>query len=254
MTPSVYPPKDFKKIRASGDIVARCFEFISPHIAPGISTGGIDKMVADFLRAENARSSSLGYHGFPAHCCTSINDVIVHGIPNDEIILKDGDIVNVDLTAEYKGFHADASRMFMIGNVSTPARKLVQAAQDAMNSAIAACGPGVPLSEIGRVIESVVKPHGYSISRDFVGHGIGKTMHDEPQICHFYEPKLDRVKMVPGMVFTIEPMINQGVRECVIDADGWTARTADGKLSAQWEHTIGITEDGAVIFTEKING
>ncbi|MCL2758172.1 MAG: type I methionyl aminopeptidase [Alphaproteobacteria bacterium] len=253
MLQSVYTPKEFKKIRAAGDIVARCFEFLTPHIRVGISTGDIDKMVAEFLREAGAKSSSLGYHGFPKHCCTSVNDVIVHGIPDDAAILKDGDIVNIDLTVEYKGYHADASRMFMVGNVAPGARKLVQVAQDAMNSAIAACGPGVPLSEIGRTIEAVVKPHGFSISRDFVGHGIGKTMHDEPQIYHFFEPAHNKIKMVPGMVFTIEPMINEGSEKCKIDPDGWTARTVDGKLSAQWEHTVGITEDGVLIFTEKMN-
>ena len=251
MLPSVYAPKDFKRLRAAGDVVARCFDFISPHIRAGISTGDIDRMVAEFLRSNDARSSSLGYMGFPKHCCTSINDVIVHGIPNDQEILKDGDIVNIDLTAEYKGFHADSSRMFMIGNVSQPARQLVQTARDAMNFAVSICAPGIPLSEIGRAIESIVHPHGYSISRDFVGHGIGKTMHDNPQIYHFYDKKLDKVKMVPGLVFTIEPMINAGDARCRMDPDGWTARTIDGCLSAQWEHTIGITEDGAIIFTER---
>jgi len=250
MLASVYAPKDFKRLRVAGDIVARCFEHITPYIKPGISTGDIDRMVADFLRVNGARSSSLGYHGFPKHICTSVNDVIVHGIPNDNVILRDGDIVNVDMTAEFKGFHADSSRMFMIGRVTPHARELVQTAQDAMNAAIAICAPGVPLSEIGRTIEDVVKPHGFSISRDFVGHGIGKVMHDEPQIYHFYDKKFDKVKMVPGLVFTIEPMINAGSAASRLDPDGWTARTADGKLSAQWEHTIGITEDGAIIFTE----
>lgn len=251
MLASVYAPKDFKRLRAAGDIVARCFEFISPYIKAGISTGEIDRMVAEFLKENGARSSDLGYQGYPKHICTSVNDVIVHGIPNDNEILKDGDIVNVDLTAEFKGFHGDASRMFMIGNVAPRARELVQTCQDALNAAIAVCAPGVPLSEIGKTIEAVVKPHGFSISRDFVGHGIGKVMHDEPQIYHFYDSRWDKVKMVPGLVFTIEPMINTGRAECKIDADGWTARTVDGGLSAQWEHTLGITEDGVVIFTER---
>lgn len=253
MPPSVYAPKDFKRLRAAGDIVARCLDFITPNIKAGISTGDIDRMVAGFLRENGARSSSLGYKGFPAHVCTSVNDVIVHGIPRDDEILKDGDIVNVDLTAEHKGFHADSSRMFMIGNTSPRARELVRTTLDAMNSAIAACAPGVPLSEIGRTVEAVVKPHGFSISRDFVGHGIGKVMHDEPQIFHFYDESMNRIKMVPGMVFTVEPMINEGRAECRIDDDGWTARTVDGRLSAQWEHTVGITEDGAIIFTEPGN-
>ncbi|MDR0741279.1 MAG: type I methionyl aminopeptidase [Rickettsiales bacterium] len=252
MLASVYAPKDFKRLRVVGDLVARCFDHIAPHVKVGASTGEIDRMVAEFLKMNGARSSDLGYQGYPKHICTSVNDVIVHGIPSDDDILKDGDIVNVDLTAEHKGFHGDASRMFMIGDVSPAARKLVRICQDALNSAIAVCAPGVPLSEIGKTIEAVVNPHGFSISRDFVGHGIGKVMHDDPQIYHFYDSRWDSVKMVPGLVFTIEPMINTGRAECRIDDDGWTARTVDGGLSAQWEHTIGITEDGAVVFTEKM--
>ena len=174
MLSSVYAPKDFKRLRVVGDLVARCFDYITPYIKAGISTGEIDRMVAEFLHENGARSSDLGYQGYPKSICTSVNDVIVHGIPSDEVILKDGDIVNVDLTAEYKGFHGDASRMFMIGNVAPRARELVQTCQDALNAAIAVCAPGVPLSEIGKTIEAVVKPHGFSISRDFVGHGIGK--------------------------------------------------------------------------------
>jgi len=250
MLPSVYAPKDFKRLRASGDIVARFFDFVRPHIVPGISTGDIDRMARDFLRENGARSASLGYHGFPGHVCTSVNDVIVHGIPSDSVILKEGDILNVDLTAEYKGFYADSSRMFSVGRISAPAQRLIDVTFDALNSAIAVCGPSVPISEIGRVIESIAGANGYSVVRDFVGHGIGKTMHDDPQIHHYYEKANDKILMVPGLVFTIEPMINQGVVDGIMDIDGWTVRTRDGKLSAQWEHTIGITEDGAIIFTE----
>ncbi|MDR0967917.1 MAG: type I methionyl aminopeptidase [Rickettsiales bacterium] len=250
MLPSVYAPKDFKRLRASGDIIARCFDFISPYIRAGVTTGEIDNMVAEFLRENGARSSDLGYMGFPRHCCTSRNDVIVHGIPRDDEVLRDGDIINIDLTAEYKGFHADASRMFMVGKVSDKARKIVNVCADALNSAIAVCAPGVPLSEIGKTIQAVVEPHGYTISRDFIGHGIGKVMHDDPQIYHWYDKKFDKMIMVPGLVFTIEPIICEKSNKCKIDDDGWTARTADGGLSAQWEHTIGITEDGAIIFTE----
>ena len=252
MLSSVYAPKDFKRLRIVGDLVARCFDFITPYIVAGISTGEIDRLVAGFLKENGARSSDLGYMGYPKSICTSVNDVIVHGIPSDDVILKDGDIVNIDLTAEYHGFHGDSSRMFMIGKVSNQACELVQTCQDALNAAISICAPGVPLSEIGKTIEAVVKPHGFSISRDFVGHGIGKVMHDDPQIFHFYDKMWDKVKMVPGLVFTIEPMINTGKPDCKIDADGWTARTVDGGLSAQWEHTLGITEDGVIIFTEKI--
>ncbi|MGI5846079.1 MAG: type I methionyl aminopeptidase [Alphaproteobacteria bacterium] len=251
MLPSVYAPKDFKRLRAAGDIVARCFDFISPQIRAGISTGDIDRMVAEFLHENNAKSSSFGYHGFPRYCCTSRNDVIVHGIPRDDEFLQDGDIINIDLTAEHKGFHADASRMFLIGDVKQNSRKLVNVCLDALNSAIAVCAPNVPLSEIGRTIEKVVKPYGFTISHDFIGHGIGKVMHDEPQIFHWYDKKFDKIKMVPGLVFTIEPILCENSNKCKIDDDGWTARTTDGGMSAQWEHTIGITEDGAIIFTER---
>ncbi|MDR2268625.1 MAG: type I methionyl aminopeptidase [Rickettsiales bacterium] len=251
MLPSVYAPKDFKRLRAVGDLVARCFDFITPHVAQGITTGKIDKMVADFLAANGARSSDFGYQGFPRHICTSVNDVIVHGIPRDDEVLKDGDIVNIDLTAELKGFHGDASRMFMIGNVSNGARKLTQTCLDCLNSAIAICAPGVPLSEIGKTIEKISKANGFSVVRDYVGHGIGKVMHDDPMIYHYYDKSQDKIVMVPGLVFTIEPMLNQGTEQGVMDTDGWTVRTKDGKLSAQWEHTIGISEDGAVIFTER---
>jgi methionyl aminopeptidase len=250
MLPSVYAPKDFKRLRAAGDLVARCFDFITPHVKTGISTAEIDRLVAEFLRENGARSSSLGYQGFPKSICTSVNDVIVHGIPNDNEILKDGDIVNVDLTAELKGFHGDSSRMFIIGDAGATARKIVRVCQDALNSAIAVCAPGVPLSEIGRAIESLVLPQGFTISHDFVGHGIGKVMHDDPQIYHWHDKKYDKIKMVPGLVFTIEPMICEKSAKAMMDEDGWTCRTADGGLSAQWEHTIGITEDGAIIFTE----
>jgi len=252
MMPSVYAPKDFKRLRASGDIVARFFDFVRPHILPGLTTGAIDNMARDFLRENGARSASLGYRGFPGFVCTSVNDVIVHGIPSDEVVLREGDILNIDLTAEFKGFHADASQMFCVGRVSPAAQKLCDVTLDALNSAIAVCGPGVPISEIGKVIEVIAAANGYSIVRDFVGHGIGKNMHDDPQVHHYYERANDKVLMVPGLVFTIEPMINQGMADGMMDSDGWTVRTTDGKLSAQWEHTIGITEDGAIVFTEKL--
>jgi len=253
MLSSVYAPKDFKRLRLVGDIVSRCLDFLGTRARPGISTGELDRMAAEFLKQNGARSSDLGYNGYPKHICTSVNDVIVHGIPRDDVILKDGDIINIDITAEAKGFHGDASRMFAVGTVRPRARELIDTCRDCLNSAISICAPGVPLSEIGRVIENMATAKGFSVSRDFVGHGIGKVMHDDPQIFHFYDKAYDKVKMVPGLVFTIEPMLNEGTDKTVFDDDGWTARTADGKLSAQWEHTIGITEDGAEIFTETKN-
>lgn len=253
MLPSVYAPKDFKRLRAAGDLVARALDYVGALVRPGVSTAQLDEAVAAFLKENGARSSCLGYHGYPASICTSVNDVIVHGIPRDSEVLKEGDIINIDLTAEIKGFHGDSSRMFAVGKISDKARRITDAAYDCMMSAISICAPGVPLSEIGRVIEDMARARGYAVSHDFVGHGIGKVMHDEPQIYHFYDKKFDNVLMTPGLVFTIEPMLCQGASSCQIDPDGWTARTTDGGLSAQWEHTIGITEDGVEIFTQRAN-
>ena len=249
--------EEVELLRKANLLVGNTLAELAKAIQPGVTTKQLDAIAETFIRDNGAEPTFKGFPNpygspFPASICTSVNDVIVHGIPNDNVILKDGDIVNVDLTAEYKGWHGDASRMYMIGNVSAKARELVQTCQDALNAAISICAPGVPLSEIGKTIEAVVKPHGFSISRDFVGHGIGKVMHDDPQIYHFYDKMWDNVKMVPGLVFTIEPMINTGRPECKIDPDGWTARTVDGGLSAQWEHTLGITEDGVTIFTERM--
>ncbi len=251
MVSSVYPPKDFKRILKASDIARRALEFIEPHIKPGVSTAELDDLIAKFIKQNDATSSSLGYHGFPKSCCISLNDVICHGIPSDKIILKEGDILNIDVTVQHRGYHGDTSRMYRVGRVSQMAEDVMRASYDSLMAAISICGPDVPLSEIGKTIERIVKPYKFGIARDFVGHGIGKVMHDNPQILHYYEPMYDKIKMVPGMVFTIEPMINTGTEQYKIDADGWTARTADGGLSAQWEHTIGITEDGAMIFTEK---
>jgi methionyl aminopeptidase len=250
MISSVYAPKDFKKLRVVGDLVSRALDYITPFVVPGVSTAELDKKIEKFLRDAGAYPACLGYEGYPKSICTSINDVIVHGIPRDDEILKEGDIVNIDLTAELKGFHGDTSRMFEVGKVSAAAHKISECARDCMNAAISICAPGVPLSEIGRVIESMATAKGYSVSRDFVGHGIGHLMHDDPQIYHFYDKKYDKVLMVPGLVFTIEPMLCEKSAACKIDSDGWTARTKDGGLSAQWEHQIGITEDGCIIFTE----
>jgi len=249
MLPSVYAPKDFKRLRASGDIAARFFNFVRPHIVPGITTMDINNMARDFLRENGAKSASFGYRGFPGYVCTSVNDVIVHGIPNSDVVLKEGDILNIDLTTKFKGFHADASQMFTVGRVSAAAQKLCDVTLDALNSAIAVCGPGVPISEIGKVIEMIATVNGYSVVRDFVGHGIGKNMHDEPQIHHYYEKANDKILMVPGLVFTIEPMINAGKYQTRLLNDGWTAVTVDGSLSAQWEHTVCVTETGADILT-----
>lgn len=251
MLSSVYPPKEFKKIIKASDLVARTLDYITPYVVEGVSTEYLDDLIGDYIKQLGGRSACLGYEGYPKNACISLNNVICHGIPSKNTILKSGDILNIDITIEYKGFFGDASRMYSIGKISDKARELITTTYDCLMTAVSICGPDVPLSEIGRVIEKIADKHKFGVVRDFVGHGIGKMMHSDPHILHYYDKEYDKIKMQPGMVFTIEPMINTGTYDYKILDDGWTAITADGGLSAQWEHTLGITEDGVMIFTEK---
>ena len=248
MLASVYAPKDFKRLRVVGDLVARCFEHITPYIKAGISTGDIDRLVVDFLKSNGARSSDLGYQGYPKSICTSINDVIVHGIPSDDVILKDGDIINVDLTAEYKGFHGDASRMFMIGNVSKEARRLVEVTKQAFFEGIKYAKPGNRIGDVCHAIGEYVHSQGYSVVREFQGHGIGREMHEDPGIPNY--GKAGRgIRLEPGMTLAIEPMVIQGKPNILELDDGWTIITEDGSLAAHYENTILITEKEPEILT-----
>jgi len=238
----------FEKTRLAGSIAAGALDEVSKIIKPGISTNEIDKLCYEYINDHRAYSAPLFYRGFPKSCCTSTNHVVCHGIPSDKI-LKEGDIVNVDVTAFKGGWHGDTSKMFKIGQVSIKAEKLINSTYEAMMKAISIVKDNVHLGDIGSTIQKHVEAEGFSVVQDFCGHGIGESFHKEPNILHYGE-KGSGEKIKTGMIFTIEPMINLGKYETKILNDGWTAVTKDKSLSAQFEHTIGVTNDGCEVFTQ----
>ena len=243
----------FEKTRIAGSIAAGALDEVAKIVKPGISTSKIDEICFEFINDHDAYSAPLFYRGFPKSCCTSTNHVVCHGIPSDKI-LKEGDIVNVDVTAFKNGWHGDTSRMFKVGKISVKAEKLINTTYESMMKAIKIVKDGIQLGDIGSTIQSHVEAEGFSVVQDFCGHGIGQTFHKEPNILH-YGKKGTGEKIKAGMIFTIEPMINFGNYETKTLNDGWTAVTKDKSLSAQFEHTIGVTKDGYEIFTQsnKIN-
>ena len=245
--------ESFEKTRVAGSIAAGALDEVNTIIKPGISTAQIDKLCYEYINDYGAYSAPLFYRGFPRSCCTSTNHVVCHGIPSEKI-LKEGDIVNVDVTALKNGWHGDTSRTFKVGNVSVKAEKLIKATYDSMMKAIKIIKDGTHLGDIGSIIQNHVEREGFSVVQDFCGHGIGESFHKEPNILHYGERGTGE-KIKAGMIFTIEPMINYGNYETKILNDGWTAVTKDKSLSAQFEHTIGVTKDGCEIFTksDKIN-
>ena len=238
----------FEKTKIAGTIAARALDEVKKILQPGISTDKIDRICYEFINDHDAYSAPLFYRGFPKSCCTSTNHVVCHGIPSDKI-LKEGDIVNVDVTALKDGWHGDTSRTFNVGEVSVKAKKLIKATYESMMKAINIVKDGVYLGDIGSVIQTHVEAEGFSVVQDICGHGIGKTFHKEPNILHYGE-KGTGEKLKTGMIFTIEPMINSGKYETKTLNDGWTAVTKDKSLSAQFEHTIGVTKNGCEIFTQ----
>ena len=244
--------KDFKEAfentRSAGIIAAGALNEINKIIKPGISTEEIDKICYEYINDHKAYSAPLFYRGFPKSCCTSTNHVVCHGIPSDKI-LKDGDIVNVDVTAFKNGWHGDTSRMFKVGEISVKAEKLINTTFEAMMKAIDIVKDGIHLGDIGSTIQQHVESQGFSVVQDFCGHGIGEKFHKEPNVLH-YGQKGTGEKIKSGMIFTIEPMINLGNYETKTLNDGWTAVTKDKSLSAQFEHTIGVTSEGYEIFTQ----
>ena len=237
----------FEKTRLAGTIAAGALDEVAKIAKPGLRTDKIDKLCYEFLSDHGAYSAPLFYRGFPKSCCTSTNHVVCHGIPSDKI-LKDGDIVNVDVTAFKDGWHGDTSRTFEIGEVSVKAKKLVRTTYEAMMKAIKIVKEDIHLGDIGSAIQKHVESEGFSVVQDFCGHGIGQLFHKEPNVLH-YGQKGTGEKIKAGMIFTIEPMINLGKYETKTLNDGWTAVTKDKSLSAQFEHTIGVTKDGCEIFT-----
>jgi methionyl aminopeptidase len=237
-----------EKIRAAGKLAAKAIELAGSSIQVGMSTNQLDVIVHDFLISNGAYPSTLGYRGFPKSCCTSVNEIICHGIP-DDLEIQDGDIVNIDVTAYFDGFHGDSNQTFKVGNVSEEVSLLVDRTKESLERAIASVMPGRPINVIGRTIESYAKRFGYGVVRDFTGHGIGEAFHSGLVIPHYDAAPLYSNTMEVGMVFTIEPMLTLGTHEWDMWPDGWTVATKDKSITAQFEHTLVVTESGAQILT-----
>ena len=246
-------PEEIEGMRRAGRFAAELLDLVAAEIRPGISTAEIDRLVDKATQDRGAVSAPYGYGGhgappFPGHCCTSVNDVVCHGIPSEDHILREGDIVNVDVTPIVDGFHGDSSRTFLIGDVAPKARRLVADTYHAMWLGIRAVRDGARVGDIGAAIQQFVEPQGYSVVREFTGHGIGRIFHTAPSVLHYGTPGTGDL-LHEGMTFTIEPMINLGHWKTEIRDDGWTAVTVDGALSAQWEHTVLVTADGVEVLT-----
>jgi len=248
----IHPPADFEGMRRAGRLAAETLDFITPHVKPGVTTDELDRLCHDFIVAHGGVPAPLHYRGFPKSICTSINHVVCHGIPGDRV-LKEGDIINIDVTPILDGWHGDSSRTYFVGKVSVKARKLVETTYEAMMRGIAAVRPGATFGDIGHAIQSYAESRRCSVVRDFCGHGLGRVFHDAPNVLHYGVPGSGAV-LRPGMFFTIEPMLNAGRYEVKMLSDGWTAVTKDRSLSAQFEHSIGVTEDGCEIFTRSPAG
>ena len=239
---------NFEEMNLAGALAANTLDEVTSYVKPGVSTEKLDKICYEFIRDNGGYSAPLFYKGFPKSCCTSVNHVVCHGIPGDKY-LNEGDIVNIDVTAILNGWHGDTSRMFFVGDVSIKSKNLVSTTYEAMMKGISIVKHGIHLGDIGETIQKYVEEKGFSVVRDFCGHGIGKTFHEAPNILH-YGKKGEGLKLESGMIFTIEPMINNGAYNTKMLKDGWTAVTKDKSLSAQFEHTIGVTTSGFEIFTE----
>jgi methionyl aminopeptidase len=245
--PWVQTPEVIEKMRIAGRIAAGALAEAGQAVAPGVTTDQLDRIAHDYMLDHGAYPSTLGYRGFPKSCCTSLNEIICHGIP-DSTVIADGDIVNIDVTAYIHGVHGDTNATFLAGDVTEEHRLLVERTREATMRAIKAVKPGRALSVVGRVIESYANRFGYTVVRDFTGHGIGTTFHNGLVVLHYDQPDVT-TEIEPGMTFTIEPMINLGALDYEIWDDGWTVATADRKWTAQFEHTIVVTDDGAEILT-----
>lgn len=260
MPVSIKTPEEFAKMRIAGQLAADVLEMIAPHVKAGTSTGELDRLCHDYIvNVQQAIPAPLFYpsynpddpHAFPKSICTSINEVVCHGIPSDSKILKDGDIINIDITVIKDGFHGDTSKMFFIGDPQPHLKKLVDITQQCLYAAINMVKPGIHLGDIGACIQKMAEANHYSVVREYCGHGIGRVFHEEPQVLHYGKAGTG-LELKSGMTFTIEPMINLGKRDTRLNKnDGWTVTTKDRRPSAQWEHTIGVTDDGVEVFTAR---
>jgi len=249
MKVTIKTPEEIEKMRIAGRLAAEVLEMIEPFVKVGVSTGELDKICHEYIvNTQDAIPAPLNYKGFPKSICTSVNQVICHGIPSDKKILKNGDIVNIDITVIKDGYHGDTSKMFFIGKPTTAAERLAKITQECLYKGIELVRPGARLGDIGYTIQKYAESNYYSVVREYCGHGIGAVFHEEPQVMH-YGSKDTGLTLKEGMTFTIEPMINQGKRHCKLLPDEWTVVTKDRKLSAQWEHTILVTADGYEVLT-----
>ncbi|MEJ2360360.1 MAG: type I methionyl aminopeptidase [Gammaproteobacteria bacterium] len=250
MTVSIKNPEEIEKMRVAGRLAADVLEMIAPHVQAGVTTGELDRICHDYIVNEQAAvPAPLNYHGFPRSVCTSVNHVVCHGIPSEKR-LKNGDILNIDITVIKDGFHGDTSKMFFVGEPSIQAQRLVKVTYDCMHLGIEMVRPGIHLGDIGHAIQQHAESHDYSIVREYCGHGIGRAFHEEPQVLHYGTPGTGLV-LEPGMTFTIEPMVNVGKRHVKLMKDGWTVVTKDRSLSAQWEHTVLVTDTGFEVLTRR---
>ena len=245
-------PDEFAAMRKAGKLAAVCLDMITEHVQPGVTTERLDRLCHDFTLDHGATPAPLGYRGFPKSICTSVNHVVCHGIPGEKV-LREGDIVNIDVTPIVEGWHGDSSRMYPVGNIGVKAERLIDVTYDSLMMAIEIVKPGTSLGDIGHIIQSFVEKQRLSVVRDFCGHGLGRIFHTPPSVLHYGSPG-QGIELREGMFFTIEPMVNAGRPETKILSDGWTAVTKDKSLSAQFEHTLGVTSDGVEIFTLSPNG
>ena len=249
MTINLKTPADIEKMRVAGRLAAEVLQVVAPFVKPGVTTEELDRICHDHpANVRGAIPPIVGSRGFPKTVCTSVNNVICHGIPSDTKVLRDGDIVNIDVTVIKDGWHGDTSRMYYAGTPSVMAKRLVDVTREAMFRGIRAVRPGATLGDVGHAIQSYVEAERFSVVREYCGHGIGKIYHDEPQVLHYGRPG-EGLVLQEGMTFTIEPMVNEGARHTRLLPDGWTVVTKDRKLSAQWEHMVVVTHDGVEILT-----
>ena len=249
MAATIKTPEQIEKMRIAGRLAAEVLEMIEPHVKPGITTGELDRICHDYMvNVQKTIPAPLNYHGFPKSICTSVNHVICHGIPADDKALKDGDIVNIDITVIKDGFHGDTSKMFVVGKPSILAERLIRVTQECLYLGLKKVKNGARLGDIGHVIQVHAEKHNYSIVREYCGHGIGEVFHEDPQVLHYGRPNTGDV-LKTGMCLTVEPMVNAGERHSKLLKDGWTVVTKDRSLSAQFEHTILVTDTGCEILT-----
>lgn len=251
MAVTIKTPEEIGHMRVVGKMAAEVLEMIESHVQPGISTSELDRICHEYITVNlSAIPAPLNYKGFPKSICTSVNHVVCHGIPSEKRTLKEGDIINIDITVIYNGYHGDTSKMFYVGKVAPHAARLCKVTQECMYKGIEMVRPGTQLGDIGAVIQQHAELSHYSVVREYCGHGIGKIFHEDPQVLH-YGRKGTGLELKEGMTFTIEPMINAGKRYTKVKSDQWTVETKDGRLSAQWEHTIAVTSDGFEVLTAR---